>query len=300
VIQLLSKKATSAALLSAVLFMSYWFLVGESTLSYFFKFTLLIGEGFLLNYFCYRHSILGKPTNLPLVMFTVLAVLIMPELSYADLIYGAVWLGAFFLAFESREHPEKSTSYVIYVGVLLGIAQSVSSISVFLLIPIFILFIQTGIHSSRSFLLAGLYFIMVQIAYIGIVYVMELEHRIGMLVPAVAFDYSVFNTILNKLVVPFVIVSLIIHFLSLNSYKFRYPNKSIILNFTILIQLVSAVILMMLTAEVNLYIYVIMASALLLSFGFLYASGRIFVNAAFASLMCIAVMSLYLYKILIL
>lgn len=299
-IQLLSKKATSATLLSAVLYMCYWFLVGESTLSYSFKLMLLMGEGFLLNYFCYRYSILGKPTNLPLVMFAVLTVLIMPELSYADLIYGAVWLGAFFFAFEGKEHPERSTNYAIYVGVLLGIAQAVSSISVFLLIPIFILFIQTGIHSSRSFLLAGLYFSMVQIAYIGIVYVMELEHRIGMLLPAVAFDYSVFNTILNKLVVPFVIVSLVVHFFSLNSYKFRYPNKSIILNVTILIQLVSGVILMMLTAEVNLYIYVIMAAALLLSYGFLYASGRVFVNAAFASLICIAVMSLYLYGILIL
>ncbi len=299
-IQLLTKKALSASLLSVLLFMSYWYVVGESTGSYFFKYILLIGEGFLLNYFCYRYSILGKPTNLPLVMFAVLSSLIMPELSYADLIYGAVCLGAFFFAFEGREHPERSTSYVIYVGVLLGIAQAVSSISIFLFIPIFILFIQTGIHSSRSFLLMATYFIMVQVAYIGIVYVMELEHRIAMLIPDVAFDYSVFNTILNKLVVPFIVVSLVVHFLSLNSYKFRYPNKSIILNFTILIQLITAVLIVIFTAEIDLYIYAIMASALLLSYGFVYASGRVFVNAAFASLICIAVMSLYLYKILIL
>ncbi len=299
-IQLLTKKALSASLLSILLFMSYWYVVGESTGSYFFKYILLIGEGFLLNYFCYRYSILGKATNLPLVMFAVLSSLIMPELSYADLIYGAVCLGAFFFAFEGREHPERSTSYVIYVGVLLGIAQAVSSISIFLFIPIFILFIQTGIHSSRSFLLMATYFIMVQVAYIGIVYVMELEHRIAMLIPDVALDYSVFNTILNKLVVPFIVVSLVVHFLSLNSYKFRYPNKSIILNFTILIQLITAVLIVIFTAEIDLYIYAIMASALLLSYGFVYASGRVFVNAAFASLICIAVMSLYLYKILIL
>jgi hypothetical protein len=233
-------------------------------------------------------------------MYTILVVLILPELSFADLIYGLVWLGSFFLAFEGRENSERSTSYAIYVGVLLGVAQAFSSISIFLFIPIFILFIQTGTGSARSFMLMGLYFIMVLVAYVGIVYVMELEHRVALLLPDVAFDYSVFNTILNKLLLPFVVVSLVVHFLSLNTYQFRYPNKSKILNLTILIQLVSAVLLMILTAEANLFIYAIMASSLLLSFGFGYSRGKVFVSAAFASLICIAVMSLYLYKILIL
>lgn len=66
------------------------------------------------------------------------------------------------------------------------------------------------------------------------------------------------------------------------------------------IQASIAVALIILTADMNLMIYVIMSSTILLSFAFAYKKTSIFVNAAFGSLLTIAFMALYLYRILIL
>ena len=166
--------------------------------------------------------------------------------------------------------------------------------------PFFVLFVRTGIREARNFVLSIVYFLMVVFSYLGLLFVMELSPQMESLVPSLALDYSVFNTILVKLFVPFIILCIVVHFLGINSYQFRFPNKSKILNYTMLIQAAIAVALIILTAELNLMIYVLMSSTILLSFAFGYKKTSVFANAAFASLVSIAFMALYLYKILIL
>lgn len=299
-IKLLTEKIGSATFFSVIILAGFGLIIGDTTLETIFKLVLLLGEGFLLNYFCLRFGILGIQTNLPLVLFSTLSVLIIPELSLGDLIYGVVFLSAFFLAFESREQEELSSSYMIFFGVLLGVAQTISNISILLMLPVFILFMQAGTRSPRHFLLSMIYFTMVLVSYAGLLFVMELEYKIWELIPSLSFDYSVFNTILIKLTVPFIIASLVIHFLSLGTYPFRYPNKSNILNYTMLIQLGISVLLVLITAELDILTYAIMASSILLSFAFGYKQKSTFVNASFVSVICICVMSLFLFKILIL
>ena len=287
-------------LFSLALILGYWFILDFGNTSLLLKLGLLLVEGLLLNYFCFRYGILGQESNMPLVLFSVLSVLIVPDLSYSDLIYAIIWLAAVFLAFEGRENPDKSTNYMIYFGILLGVAQTINNISVLLIIPVFVLFIQTGTRGTRSFLLSGVYFLMVLFSYSGIVYVMEIQHVIWKLIPILSIDYTAFNSIITKLFFPFILLSIATHILLLNSYKFRFPNKSKNLNYTMLIQLIISLMLLAITSEINLFIYAILASSILLSFGFVYKKSSTFANAAFASLVCISLFSLYLYKILIL
>jgi len=298
-IQILSNRIITSILISVLIIFGYWLILDSIDISSFIKVLILLFNGILLNYFCYRYSILGQKNHLPLLIFSILSVLILPNLSYEDIIYGVVWLGSFFLAFEVRENPEKSSNYMIFLGILLGIAQAISNISILLFFPIFILFIQSGTRGIRGFFLSLLYFFMVLSAYIGILYVMEIPHKIFELIPSLSLDYSVFNTVLFKLFLPYVLISLIIHFARLNNYSFRYPNKTKILNFTLLIQAAIAVLLIILTAELDMIIYAVMSITVLLSFAFAYNKSNTFVNAAFASLIAIALVSLYLHKILI-
>ncbi len=141
---------------------------------------------------------------------------------------------------------------------------------------------------------------MVLFSYVGILYVMELEYKIPNLLPTLSVDYSVFDTILIKLFVPSIVIGLIIHLFSINNYAFRYPNKTKILNFTMLIQLIMSLLLIFITAQLSLLIYAVMASTILLSYGFVYKQKNTFVNAVFVSILCIALCSLYLHRILIL
>ena len=299
-IKALTDKIGTALALSILILMGFWFFLHAGDVSLFVKYILLLAEGILLNYFCFRFGIIGQKTQLPLVLFSILSVLIVPDLSFSDLIYGTVWLGAFFLTFEGRENPEKAVHYMVYFGILLGIAQAVNNISILLIIPVFILFIQNGTRSPRGFFLSLMYFVMVVLAYTGVLYVMEITDKIWDLIPSLSMDYTVFNSVLIKMFLPFIVILTVAHFLGLNSYKFRYPNKSKILNYTMLIQLGISVLLILITAELNLLIYAVMAMSIILSFMFSYKSDNVFLNAAFASLICIAACTIYLYKILIL
>lgn len=299
-IKLLTEKKSAALLLAVAILAGYGLLVGDSSVATSGKIVLLLAEGLVLNYLCFRFGILGLRTNLPLVIFCMLGVLVVPQISVGDLIYGAVFLGAFFLAFESSERQALSSTYMIYFGVLLGVAQCVSAISILLMPTVFVLFLQSGRRRPRHFVLSVIYFLMVSAAYAGVLFVMELEYKIAELVPVLTFDYSVFDTILFKLTVPFIVASLVVHFLSLGKYSFRYPNTSKIVNYTMLIQLILSVFLVLLTAELDILVYTIMAASILLSFGFAYNQKNTFVNAYFAAFLVICFLSLYFFKILIL
>ena len=298
-IKLISQKAATAALVSILILIGYNLILGINSTLIFYS-ALLFLEGLFLNYICFRFKILGQKSSVPIVLFTICSVLIMPSLSVADIIYGAVWLGSAFLAFEARDNETQNTNYMILLGILLGLAQTINNISIVLTLPIFILFIQTGSRSTRGFILSLIYMAMVLFSYVGILYVMELEYKIPTLLPTLSVDHSVFDTILIKLFVPSIVIGLIIHLFSINNYAFRYPNKTKILNFTMLIQLVMSLLLIAITAQLSLLIYAVMASTILLSYGFVYKQKNTFVNAAFVSILCIALCSLYLHRILIL
>ena len=298
-IKLISQKAAIAALVSILILIGYNLILGINSTLIFYS-ALLFLEGLFLNYICFRFKILGQKSSVPIVLFTICSVLIMPSLSVADIIYGAVWLGSAFLAFEARDNEIQNINYMILLGILLGAAQTINNISIVLTLPIFILFIQTGSRSTRGFILSLIYMAMVLFSYVGILYVMELEYKIPNLLPTLSVDYSVFDTILIKLFVPSIVIGLIIHLFSINNYAFRYPNKTKILNFTMLIQLVMSLLLIFITAQLSLLIYAVMASTILLSYGFVYKQKNTFVNAVFVSILCIALCSLYLHRILIL
>ena len=298
-IKLISQKAAIAALVSILILIGYNLILGINSTLIFYS-ALLFLEGLFLNYICFRFKILGQKSSVPIVLFTICSVLIMPSLSVADIIYGAVWLGSAFLAFEARDNEIQNINYMILLGILLGLAQTINNISIVLTLPIFILFIQTGSRSTRGFILSLIYMAMVLFSYVGILYVMELEYKIPTLLPTLSVDYSVFDTILIKLFVPSIVIGLIIHLFSINNYAFRYPNKTKILNFTMLIQLIMSLLLIFITAQLSLLIYAVMASTILLSYGFVYKQKNTFVNAVFVSILCIALCSLYLHRILIL
>jgi len=300
VIRLITEKIGSALSISVLMFAVFCIILGYQDSTSLFKVSILFLEGLLLNFLCFRYSIIGQKNNAVLVIFTILSVLVLPEISVKDLLYGLVCLGAFFLAFESREQPKYTRNYLIYFGLLLGVSQLTNSISVLLLIPAFLLFIQTGTRDIRGFLLSIFYFVIIVIAFSCILYVVDLPDKISSLIPNLTFDYLSFDTILYKLFLPFLLLSILIHFLSLNTYRFRFPNKSKILNFTMLIQLLIVLALIVITADNNLIIYAVMMASVLLSFAFVYKRDNIFANSAFLSLFCIALASLYLYQILIL
>ena len=299
-IHYLTHKIFTSFIVACLTLFGFYVILGDYSYISTAKVFLLLIDGLLLDYFCFKNGILGKKSHLPLVVFSILSVLLMPALSFGDLVYGAVCLSAFFLAFEAGNNPEKSSMLMMLFGVLLGIAQAISNISILLMLPFFVLFIRTGIREARSFVLSIVYFLMVVFSYLGLLFVMELSPQMGSVVPSLSLDYSVFNTILVKLFVPYVILCIIVHFMGISSYQFRYPNKSKILNYTMLIQAAIAVALILLTAELNLMIYVLMSSTILLSFAFGYKKTSVFVNSSFVSLVTIAFMTLYLYKILIL
>lgn len=274
------------------------FILGYKDLGSSLKVIVLLLEGLLLNFLCFRYSIVGQKNNAVIVTFTILSVLVLPEISLKDLLYGLVCLGAFFLAFESREHPKFTRNYLIYFGLLLGISQLTNSISILLLIPAFLLFIQTGTRDVRGFLLSIFYFLMIVFAYSCILYVVDLPDKIKTLVPNLTFDYLSFDSVHYKLFLPFLLLSILVHFLSIKTYKFRFPNKSKILNSTMFFQLFIILVLIVVTADDNLIIYVVMMGSVLLSYAFVYKRDAVFVKSAFLGLICIALASLYLYQIL--
>ncbi len=299
-IQLLTKNYGIAILVSVLIFSTSFVLLQNFESKQLIYGLVLFLQGFTLNYLCFRYSVLGYKSSLPLVLFACLSLIILPQLSVQDLIYGFVWLAAFFLAFESRDDAKTSKDFIIYFGILLGVAQTIDNTSVLFMLPVYLLFMQTGGRSKGSYLLSILYFVMIVAAYSGILFVMEIPDKIYNLIPNLKFDYSVFNSLFLKLLMPTVFVSLVVHFLLINNYRFRYPNKSKILNYTMFLQVLVAFILLLLSAKTEFLIYLLMPSSILLSFMFLYKSKNTFANAAFICLLTVAFGSLLMYKILML
>ena len=299
-INALTRSTVSATLLTLALLAGYIFVLQIPDLSQVVLISLLFVQGVVLNALCNRYSILGLKSQLPLILFVVLSVLILPNIALRHLVLGFVWLAAFFLAFESREDEQLSTNYILFFGVLLGVAQTIENSSILLFLPVVLLFYQTGKRSIKSFFLSFIYFLMVVMCYMGILFVMEIPEKIYALVPNLKFDYTVFNTIVIRLFFPLVLVNLIFHFLNINSYPFRYPNKTKILNYTLAIQLAIAFFLVISTAQLEFLIYFVHPAAVLLSFAYAYKAQKTFANAAFVVLLVTAFSSIVAYKALFL
>ncbi|MEY2924067.1 MAG: hypothetical protein RLZZ337_615 [Bacteroidota bacterium] len=296
----LTRSSVSAAILSIAILVGYVFVLQVSDVQELILMGLLFVQGVFLNALCTRYSILGIKSQLPLILFIVISVIILPNIALRHLVLGFVWLVAFFLAFESREDDKKSMNYILFFGVVLGIAQAIENTSILLFLPVVLLFVQTGKRSTKSFLLSFMYFLMVILSYAGILFVMEIPDKIMGLIPSLLFDYTVFDTIVIRLFFPLVIVNLIMHFLKIGNYPFRYPNRTKILNYTLALQLAIAVFLVLSTAQIEFLIYFVHPAAVLLSFAYAYNAKNTFVNSAILALMFTAGASLVAYRALFL
>lgn len=189
---------------------------------------------------------------------------------------------------------------MLYLGIVLGVAQTIENTSVLLLLPTYLLFSQTGSFSTREVLISTFYFLLVIAGFLGILYVMELEDKMINSIPAINLDYNVLNTILVRVFVPYVGVLLLVHFINLGNYRFRYPNKMRFLNQNMVWQLVLGLAIVLVTS-LELYLsYFLLPVAVLLSYAFTYNRRAIIANAGFAVLMLLAICSLWMQKFLVL
>ena len=284
-------KAVSNNYLTAILFSLI--ILSVNMLPYGFENLALTGLLFvcsvILDIICQRFRILGMKSHLPLVITSLLSVLMLKYLDIELILVGGLWLVALYLSFKNREGEANPVHSLIYIGVLLGIAQTIEQWAVFLFIPFFIMFFQSAVGHIRFYVISIMYFLLVLFIYTSVIYVMEIIDQAWQLIPSPSFDYSVFNTPLVKLYLPFVTLILVIHLLFMGSYRFRYPNRSIIINYMLLIQLVIGVLLTIVTANTAFFAIILLPMGVLVSVGFAFNQHRLFIDAAFAAFILLTV-----------
>lgn len=299
-IRAISKSFSLSLVLSLAVLIVFLVVWQDFSAFAFFKASSILLSGILLNRLCHRFGILGKESHLPLVIFSLLSVLLFPSLSIKGVVYILIWLIIFFLAFERGDDQTRSLHSMLYLGIVLGVAQTIENTSVLLLLPTYLLFSQTGSFSTREVLISTFYFLLVIAGFLGILYVMELEDKMINIIPAINLDYNVLNTILVRVFVPYVGVLLLAHFINLGNYRFRYPNKMRFLNQSMVWQLVLGLAIVLVTS-LELYLsYFLLPVAVLLSYAFTYNRRAIIANAGFAVLMLLAICSLWMQKFLVL
>ncbi|MBR9861280.1 hypothetical protein GYB22_11140 [bacterium] len=250
---------------------------------------MLFSQMIILDILCQKYRILGIKSHLPLIVCSLLSIIIIPYLGTALILMGYLWLLAIYLSFGSREGNISSVHAMIYIGTMLGVAQTINHWSVFLFLPFFIMFWQNTVQSPQHFIISLIYFAMVLAIYTGVTFVMEIIDKAWSLIPEPTFDYSLLNTPLIKVFLPFVVLMLVLHILSMGNYKFRYPNRSIIINYMLLSQLVIGAVLILITADPGFFALIILPMAALLSVGFAFNQGRLIVEVGFAVFMLISI-----------
>lgn len=249
---------------------------------------VLLLMGITLDFICKRFRIIGRKSHLALVVFALLTVLIMPILSFKSLVVGFIWLVAVSLAFSSWEDQNKSRNNLIYIGVLLGIAQTLDHYSVLLFVPFFVLFYQNAVLQISHYLLSIFYFLLVLLSYVGILFVMDLLSASWYLIPNLHFDYSNFSIPLIRTLLPVLVIMIIVHLLNLRSYTFRYPNRNIVINMLFALQLLFAAILVLLSSANSLFILMTLPASILLAVGFTFKQESVFVKVAFITVVSIS------------
>jgi len=299
-IRLLTQKNSIGLTLSGLIYLSYALILGDYNAQKWGLTFLLYLEGITLNYLCFRFGVLGQKTALPTLLFSVFSALFIIDLSPDHIIYGAIFLSTFYLAFRAREIPYYSEIYLIYVGLIIGGSQSFMNNSIFLFLPILFLFIQVGIVNARGFLMALINLGMTTVSAAGIYFLIDLpEHIVGM-IPDSTSDKPINSIALIKITSPIIIFIFVFHILKLNSYSFRFPNLSKNINYTFLVQVLFGLVVALISGNYDLIIYAFMALAILLSFTFVYLQQSLFANALFTALITVVIASLYIYRIIFL
>ena len=299
-IRLLTQKNSIGLTLSGLIYLSYALTLGDFTAQKWGLMVLLYLEGIILNYLCFRFGIIGRKTALPTILFSLFSALFIIDLSLDYIIYGAIFLSTFYLAFRAREIPNYSKTYLIYVGLIIGGSQAFMNHSIFLFIPILFLFVQIGIVNARGFLMALINLGMTIVSAAGIYFLIDSpEHIVGM-IPDSNSDKPINSIALIKITSPIIIFIFAFHILKLNSYSFRFPNLSKNINYTFLVQVLFGLVIALISGNYDLIIYAFMALAILLSFTFVYLQQSIFANALFTALITVIIASLCICRIIFL
>lgn len=283
-IQKLTNNWFAAVGFSAVILTAHTVFNGQFSSLMIWESALVLLMGIGLNIVCKRFSIIGRESQLPLVIFALLGVVIIPILSLKALVAGFIWLVAVYFAFDSWEEPERANQHLIYIGVLLGVAQTLDEFSVFLFIPFFLLFYQNAVFQLRYYLLSVVYFILVLLCFSGVLYVMEIPEKIWNLLPVIQADLSAFTTYTMRVMLPVLVLLIVNHLLRMGSYPFRYPNRSININMLFLYQLLIAAAMVLISAAPGLFILLSLPASILMAGFFTFLQERASVQGLFYAL----------------
>ncbi len=290
-IRLLSNNLFVALSFSALVLSFYFLTNGDLSLVGVIRTVLLFLMAVGLNFLCRRFRIIGMKSHFTMVIFSVLMTLVFPVLSIKALVVGAMWLMAVYYSFLSWEQPERSRHYLIYIGTLLGLAQLLDAYSVLLFIPFFVLFYQNAVLNIAYYLLSIMYFIMVLLVYLSILFVTDNMDIAFDLIPMALIDYSIYQIPTVSFMLPSFLLLVGLHFLSLRSYRFRYPNRSIKINTLFALQMLIAAVLLLLSSAPGLFIMLCLPLAILLAVGFSFRGDQLLSNALFMAFLLMSMLS---------
>lgn len=246
----------------------------------------LLAMGLVLNMLCRRFKIIGRRSHMVLLVFSMLSGLLFPVLDIRALVSGSMWLVAVYLAFDSWEDQERGRTNLIYIGVLLGVSQLLYHHAVYFFLPFFILFYQNAILNLRDYLLSLLYFVMVLAAAVAFSVAMGVEDGLMRLIPSFEMDYSEMLIPQFRVMFPVLAVTILVHLMVLGTYRFRYPNRSILINRSFFYQFALGLLLVGLSASAGMLVLVVLPVSILLSVAFSFTEGKALPQALFLALLC--------------
>lgn len=299
-IKLLTYKNSVGLTLSGIIYICCAYFIPDFSAQKIGLTALLFCEGVMLNYLCFRFSILRQKTALPALLFALFSALFIVDLTLEFIVYGALFLSAFYLSFRAKEIPSYAKIYLIYLGIIIGISQAFYNQSILFFIPIMILFIQVGIINFRGFIMALVNLSMVIACAVSIYFLMDSPQKIMAMIPGLTSTNHPIEIDQLKVASPVILFSIVFHLFKISSYSFRFPNLSKNINYTFLTQFILGLITAFIFFNQNIIIYPLMALAVVLSFMFVYLEKRLFVNALFLALIITILSSLYFCRIIFL
>ena len=299
-IKLLTHRNSVGLTLSGLFYICYAYFIPDFSTQKIGLTALLFSEGIMLNYLCFRFGILGRKTTLPTFLFALFSALFIVDLNLEFIVYGALFLSAFYLSFRAKEIPSYTEIYLIYLGMIVGMLQAFYCQSILFFIPIMILFIQVGIISLRGFIMALVNLVMVITCAIGIYFLMDSPQKIMAMIPDLELKNHFIEIDQLKIASPVILFCIIFHLVKINSYSFRFPNLSKNINYTFLTQFILGLITTLIFFNQDVTVYSLMALAVMLSFMFVYLEKHLFVNALFLCLIITILSSLYFCRIIFL
>jgi len=176
----------------------------------------------MLNYLCFRFSILRQKTALPGLLFALFSALFIVDLTLEFIVYGALFLSAFYLSFRAKEIPSYAKIYLIYLGIIIGISQAFYNQSILFFIPIMILFIQVGIINFRGFIMALVNLSMVIACAVCIYFLMDSPQKIMAMIPGLTSTNHPIEIDQLKVASPVILFSIVFHLFKISSYSLGF------------------------------------------------------------------------------